>query len=152
LSELELFLKGCTRLEKLELGNTLPVPTLSSITSDAWMVHNVTRVGSLEQLTIERECRPELIEYLTYKYPNIKELTISLGYNSLNIRDITVFTCSMDRILRAIEGIETKEFEFWLQFDYKSTEVVDYFLKKGYSLKIEDTQDDDKLFIVMEML
>ncbi|KAL9540728.1 hypothetical protein PS6_010623 [Mucor atramentarius] len=152
LSELELFLKGCTRLKKLELGNTLPVPTLSSITSDAWMVHNVTPVGSLEQLTIERECRPELMEYLTYKYPNIKELTISLSYNSLDIRDVTVFTCSMDRILRAIKGIETKEFEFWLQFEYYGTQVVNYFLEKGYSLKIEDTQDDDRLFIVMEGL
>ncbi|KAL9554765.1 hypothetical protein PS6_003223 [Mucor atramentarius] len=148
LSELELLLKGCTRLKKLELADR----DLGRAALDAWMVHNVTPVGSLEQLTIERECPCDLIEYLTYKYPNIKELTISLNFVDFNDADTSLFKSSMGRIFRAIEGIETKKFAFWLDVDQNSTQIVSYFLGKGYSLKIEDTQDDDKLFIVIEGL
>ncbi|KAL9536962.1 hypothetical protein MBANPS3_012211 [Mucor bainieri] len=77
---IELVIKRCHHLKTLNLqdidygGQTMTRMTTEEVTS--WATSNVCKEKTLETLNIKALCRPELIEYLVFKYPNVANITI----------------------------------------------------------------------------
>lgn len=113
LSEMELLLKGCNHLRSLMLRAFLDDQAMDKATLDAWMTQNaVAQVESLEKLIITGHGECNLAEYLTYKYPNITDITFYIDYYSTLYADnIVNFENNMDRLLQTISRSPKKKFQ-----------------------------------------
>ncbi|KAL7313087.1 killer toxin resistant protein [Mucor circinelloides] len=86
-------------------------PTLTRIGGmDSWFASSVQQENSLQYLMISSVCRPEVLEYFSYKYPELKYLELK-GRVWLPERGLPtesdVFT-TVDRILNVAKKIECK--------------------------------------------
>ncbi|KAL7313064.1 hypothetical protein PS15m_006853 [Mucor circinelloides] len=153
ISEIELLLKGCIHLEKMTLGNLIDGEAMEKQNLKVWMETEVNQVESLKELTINCQCRCDVMEYLTYKYPNLKNINIYTNYSQHIYADNMVkFKGNMDRILQSIESIPSKVMTFWLPLNQNLYQIIDYFIKKGYHFNVEKTVGPNSLFVKIEGL
>ncbi|KAL9538941.1 hypothetical protein MBANPS3_010579, partial [Mucor bainieri] len=112
MAELETILNRCPHLLTLTIQNfsledamyhhqTLPKAKLN-----AWMNPHVKKQDQLKTLSMNTACRPELLEYLIYKYVNIKEVVISGGLWLASARQ-DLRTGNLGRILDAVADIRS---------------------------------------------
>ncbi|CAO3621697.1 unnamed protein product [Mucor fragilis] len=76
LKEIEEVFKGCPhltfiRIKGLEFNASTNIMPKSEI--NAWLAVNVQKYQLATTLEVDSSCRPELLEYLTYRYPNTKK-------------------------------------------------------------------------------
>ncbi|KAL9536963.1 hypothetical protein MBANPS3_012212 [Mucor bainieri] len=85
---------------------TMTRMTTEEVTS--WATSNVSKETTLETLNIKALCRPELIEYLVFKYPNVANITIKgeLWYPN---EDVAVAQDNLTRVLVAVKRIRQKK-------------------------------------------
>lgn len=80
--KLDAILKNCPKLKTLELfhrnGDDRTEHTATSVAN--WTRRNVEKVNSLTQLRISY-AYPDLVQYLTFKYPNIESLACTMPDN-----------------------------------------------------------------------
>ncbi|EPB84331.1 hypothetical protein HMPREF1544_08926 [Mucor circinelloides 1006PhL] len=153
ISEIELLLKGCIHLEKMTLGNLIDGEAMEKQNLKVWMETEVNQVESLKGLTINHQCRCDVMEYLTYKYPNLKNINILVNHFDLMYADnMAEFKGNMDRILQSIESIPSKVMTFWLPLNQNLYQIIDYFIKKGYHFNIKNTQECNYLYVKIEGL
>ncbi|KAL9551679.1 hypothetical protein MBANPS3_004154 [Mucor bainieri] len=113
LSDVDAILKECIHLKTLTLNTVLDGPTQDKTIVGEWLTQEVTQVASLVELSLERQYCCDLVEYLSYKYPNLTNITLYSGYATfVSADELTLFTGYMDRILQAIEGIPHKKLSF----------------------------------------
>lgn len=119
----------------------------------AWMQTEVKQVNSVEELSLEHQFRCDVVEYLVYKYPNLKEIQLfTHRTNTLYAQDMAKFKNNMDRIFQSIEGIPNKKMTFWLHINSNFYQIVDYFIKKGCHLSINKNQEPSYILIEVEGL
>ncbi|CAO0801107.1 unnamed protein product [Mucor circinelloides] len=153
ISEIELLLKGCIHLEKMTLGNLIDGEAMEKQNLKVWMETEVNQVESLKELTINHQCRCDVMEYLTYKYPNLKNINILVNHSDLMYADnMAEFKGNMDRILQSIESIPSKVMTFWLPLNENHYQIIDYFIKKGYHFNVEKTVGPNSLYVKIEGL
>ncbi|KAF1805416.1 hypothetical protein V8B55DRAFT_1330758 [Mucor lusitanicus] len=118
LDDIESKLKNCHYLKHLYLHDLFYGGlTMHDMTKDqvaTWLTtSHVQQETSLRSLYIEALCRPELIEYLLFKYPHVRDITIKGRLWFLG-RSLRLVHDGMDRILDAIAKIRHKHITFVL--------------------------------------
>lgn len=113
LLELETVLKGCAHLVKLTIHDfefkELPANGMQIRDLNRWLYGNsITKVTSLKTLKVQSTCRPEFVEYLLYKYPNIGLFTFEGNLWHPN-GSIAICNGNLDRILNATARVPCKK-------------------------------------------
>ncbi|KAL9549251.1 hypothetical protein MBANPS3_005290 [Mucor bainieri] len=156
LIELETVLKKCTRLVTLIIADDfefkeLPANGMQIRDLRLWLNENaIAKIFSLKTLKVQSTCRPEFVEYLTYKYPNINHFTFE---GKLWHPDGSIAICNgnLDRILNATARIPHKQMTLILPSQTRMRDAFHF--SKGrlehitYDLK--EIQGKDKLVMVL---
>ncbi|CAO0801186.1 unnamed protein product [Mucor circinelloides] len=117
LNGIEQIIEGCHYLSTLSLvnmdygGQTVAKMTTEEVIS--WASNNVNKEESLKTLSIKTLCRPELIEYLLFKYPNVANITIDGRFWSSS-NDLVVDHANLSRVLDAVKRIRQKQLKLIL--------------------------------------
>ncbi|KAK4518558.1 AMP_N domain-containing protein [Mucor velutinosus] len=111
MNELEVILNHCPYLHALkildfDLEGDIYHHTVSKENVDARAIAYVKQQDQLKSMSIDATCRPELLEYLIYKYVNIKSLAIQ-GSLWLASAKQNLQNGNLGRILDAISEIES---------------------------------------------
>ncbi|KAL9539024.1 hypothetical protein MBANPS3_010520 [Mucor bainieri] len=152
LSDIELLLQDFVHLETLELGNEVGGSTMDKPAMDVWMEQRVTKVETLQKLVLSGHNRCDIVEHLTFKYPNVKDLVIHFDYRNPTGFDNTTMTTnflSMDRILVAIKHISNKAISFSVSDSHRFSQMIEYLIQKGYTTLIIDDQQGYKTHKIM---
>lgn len=73
-------LKKCGHLQELSIDVKFSDPiVLNTKTVRTWSSRNVKKINSLKKLRFGLPCRPDLFEYLAYKYPNIQNIQLTIA-------------------------------------------------------------------------
>ncbi|KAL9554475.1 hypothetical protein MBANPS3_002805 [Mucor bainieri] len=136
-SDLERVLKGCTHLRSLTLRPALD-QTLDSNEMSAWMQENVKQVYTLTSLRVIDECYGDLLEYLTFKYPNINKIDIDAKDRRFKYASSSSFENNMNRVLQAIKGIPERRVEVMIAHNKIFMDVLKYFRSMKCSLIIKE--------------
>lgn len=117
LNNIEQIIEGCHYLSTLNLenmdygGQIMAKMTTEEVIS--WASNNVNKEESLRTLSIKTLCRPELIEYLLFKYPNVANITIDGRFWSSS-NDLVVDHANLSRVLDAVKRIRQKQLKLIL--------------------------------------
>ncbi|KAF1805411.1 hypothetical protein V8B55DRAFT_1068905 [Mucor lusitanicus] len=128
LDGIEYQIKGCHYLKTLNLqdidygGQTMARMTTEEVTN-WWTASNAIKEELFITLNIEALCRPELIEYLTFKYPNVANITIK-GRLWFPSNDLEVAQGNLKRILDAVKGLRRKKLELILPPTITITNII----------------------------
>ncbi|KAL9538940.1 hypothetical protein MBANPS3_010578 [Mucor bainieri] len=152
LKDLEEVSKGCPRLTILKFTNfELCAPTqreLTKVEIDAWNAANVTKQESVRTIEINSTYRPEMIEYLVYKYPNIKSIEIKGTVWSSN-RDASLNNGSVARVLDAIQHIKSTNVTVLLPVATKMKDAVRFSKSRDEDIEfdIEELENREQLLL-----
>ncbi|KAL9543745.1 hypothetical protein MBANPS3_007970, partial [Mucor bainieri] len=110
-------IKGCHHLNTLNLQDILyGEQIMAQMTTEkviSWATHNVSKETTLKNLNISTVCRPELIEYLLFKYPNTANITI-IGELWYPNDDLVVAQENLSRVFHGIREVSHKKVELTL--------------------------------------
>lgn len=143
--DLERILKGCTHLRSLSLNPYITADLINSNELNTWMRANVEKVRTLVHLTVVDECYGDLLEYLMFKYPNIKKLDINAERSRFKFDNSTAFKSNMDRVLKAIKGAPEKKIDFIISYSQLYIDIYRYFSSSDYTIVFKKVIGDNNL-------
>ncbi|KAL9540588.1 hypothetical protein MBANPS3_009598 [Mucor bainieri] len=149
-NDIESKLKNCHHLKHLYLrdlfygGLTMNDMTRGQVMT--WASSKVHKEKSLRSLSIEVLIRPELIEYLLFKYPHVRSIILR-GRLWFRDRSLRLEHDGMNRILDSLKTIRHKQITFVLPTHIEMREVIEYMATRDENVDffIEEFDGQDEL-------
>lgn len=154
---LEHILRRCPQLTKLnlvylEFGGIRAFAGQSAKSQQkevyAWSKKKVQQENNMEAIEIRSPCRPELLEYLDYKYPFNFSINVK-GKLHMNNYSASLASGNLDRILDAVANVPYKQMSLVLSEGVKVKDLVLFMKRRGlnYDLDVQEINGREKLLM-----
>ncbi|CEP07906.1 hypothetical protein [Parasitella parasitica] len=145
LFDVENVLKGCIYLTELIMSTKFLDIIHPKSEMEAWTPTNVKIVENVKKVTITLECRSDLLEYLTFKYPKIEAINIDASLPIALARNNLLRTLNVIKKARSIN----------VKFPVKEGDLADtlkYLIADGTRFIVKDTADNNFGIVITETL
>ncbi|KAL9555917.1 hypothetical protein MBANPS3_002135 [Mucor bainieri] len=140
---METILKHCTALEELTINLQFTDNIRGRTYVETWTRRIVGTVSSVKKVTLQEKCRPDQLEYIRFKYPQIDTLIIDVQSIPL-----AVGRRNMERIIQAMTGVPTYNIKLLIQQE-NLNDMLGYLFSRKCQFNLKDA-DHNRFMIVME--
>lgn len=146
---LENILKECTQIKELTIHLVFRIDTISKERLNT-LLKASNQITTLKKLTIKGVCRPDLVEYLAHKYPNIDYILIDTvnrdpPWDTYTHR-ISLDFHNIDRITNLLGHIPSYELNFRLKRGFTLKTIQNCILKNNDKNLISETKVRDVIY------